>query len=281
MKASTLSKYESSKSEVKEVGPPKTPYQPSSDDTENGKLEEKLVDALSEKINKRMLEKETLSPVPALNSDSLLWKLEPDVEIKEHQLEEYTGFTVSLKDNAVASLRLKRQDSLRTLQEVLDVPTHAEDEKPNDSREVINFFSDARVGNVVPLPINPYSDPNKIWSGIELTVVKNDQAKKYVLKSSGLARWIIDEQEAGFRGTKSSESLFVSHWEVAVAEIVREKGKGPYVKLNIDKDHAVYLKPRKASDGELRRFMTDNYWPTPSTEEEVKLNCKVEFSLSK
>lgn len=284
LKASTLSKYENSKSEEKDAGPPKEPYKQSSDESENAELGEKPFVSSLEKINKLDIpniisEEETLNPVSALSNDSL--RLEPDVEIKEHQREEYTGFTVAIRDNSAASLRLKRQDSLSTLKEVLDVPTNAEDEKLDDSRELINIFSHARVANVVHLPKDPYKDPDEVWSGIELAVFKNDQVKKYVVKSHGLARWIIDEQQAGFYASQSTESIDISYWEVDTAEIVREKGKGPYIKLNIDEEHAVYLKPRKAYDWELKKFKTDNYWPSPSTEEEVTLNSKVELSLSK
>jgi len=264
IKASAVSQYENSQSKAKDVGPSEELNKESSGDKiKNVELEEKFVDVSgpSEKLNKLGLpdinsERKPLKPITLLNNESLILP-EPDVEVKE-TTEEYTGFTIAFKDKSVASLRLKRQDSLRTLQAVLDVQKKAEDEKREDSREVIEVLSHARVGNIVQLPTNPYSRPEEIWTGLEVNVLKKDQSKTYVLMTQGLAKWVIDEQEAGLCSLASTEST-VNYWEVETAEVVREKGKGPYVKLNIDKDRSVSLKPKKATEGELKRFMTGNF----------------------
>jgi len=264
MKASAVSQYENSQSKAKDVGPSEELNNEASvDKIKNVESEEKIdeVGSPSEKLNKLGLpdirsERKPLKPMSLLSNESLLLP-EPDVEIKE-TMEEYTGFTIAFKDKSVASLRLKRQDSLRTLKTVLDVPKKAEDEKQEDSREVVEVLSHARVGNIVELPTNPYSRPEEIWTGLEVTVVRKDLNKTYVLMTQGLAKWVIDEQKAGLC-TLSSTDSFLNYWEVDTAEVVREKGKGPYVKLNIDKDHSVCLKPKKATDGELKRFMTGNF----------------------
>jgi len=284
MKASTVRKYENSQSKVKHVSPTQDPSKQSSDEPEKEEKEEweekfVYVSNPSEKIGKLVtpdltLEKQ-LSLVSPL-STSLFF--EPVFETKDDEQEEYTGFTIALRDNQVKSLQLKRQDSLVNLQVVLDVATNAEEEKLDGSRVVIEAFSDARVGNIVELPTNPYCNPEEIWTGIELTVLKNDQEQKYVIMSRGLVRWITDTQQAGLCAQQSTESIGLEFWDVDNAAVVREKGKGPYVQLKIDEEHAVYLKAIKASAGELQRFMTDNYLPN-TTEEEVTFNSNV-FSES-
>jgi len=268
IKASAVSQYENSQSKAKDVVPSEELNKESSGDKiKNVELEEKYVDvgSPSEKLKKmglpdirseRKSERKPWRPMSLLSNESLLLA-EPDVEVKE-TTEEYTGFTIAFKDKSVASLRLKRQDSLRTLKAVLDVPKKAEDEKREDSRELIEVLSHARVGHIVELPTNPYSKPEEIWTGLEVNVVKKDQSKTYVLMTQGLAKWVIDEQQAGLCTLASTEST-LNYWEVDTAEVVREKGKGPYVKLNIDKDRSVCLKPKKATDGQLKRFMTGNF----------------------
>lgn len=263
MKASAVSQYENSQSKAKDVGPSEELNKESSgDQIKIEELEEKLVDVRhhSEKLNKLDIpdiksEKKPFQPICLLSDESTLLP-EPEGDTKETP-EEYAGFTIAFKDKSVTSLRLKRQDSLKTLEAVLDVPKKAEDEKLNDSTEVIDVFSHARIGSVVELPTNPYSRPEEIWTGLEVTVMKKDQSKTYVLITRGLAKWIIDEQEAGLCTLQSTKSF--NYWEVDTAEVIREEGKGPYVKLNIDKEHYVCLIPRKASDGELKRFMTSNF----------------------
>jgi len=282
MKASTVSKYENSQSEAKDVGHLEELNKPSpKDEVEKAVEEDKFVDvgSPSEKLNKLLLpdiksDRAPWKPISILSNESLL--PEPDAEAIEN-LEEYTGFTIAFKDNSVSSLRLKRQDSLKALEAILDVPKKAEDEKLDDSRQVIEVFSDARVGNVTKLPVNPYNRPEQIWTGLEVTVNKKDQIKKYVLLTRGLAKWIIDEEEAGLCALQSTDSG-MNYWKVDTAEIVREKGKGPYVKLNIDEEHAVCFKPQKASDEELKRFMTENFWSSASVEEGVNHDSKDEFS---
>lgn len=262
MKASAVSQYENSQSKAKDVRPSEELNKESSGDKiQSEELEEKLVDVgnPSEKLNKLDIpdiksDKKPFTPI-LLNDESTLLP-EPDGDAKEAQVE-YTGFTIAFKDRSVTSLRLKRQDSLKTLEAVLDVPGKAEDEKLNDTTEVIDVFSHAHIGSIVELPTNPYSRPEEIWTGLEVTVIKKDQSKTYVLITRGLAKWIIDEEEAGLCTLQSTKSF--NYWDVDTAEVVREEGKGPYVKLNIDKDHYVCLIPKKASDGELKRFMTSNF----------------------
>lgn len=263
MKASAVSQYENSQSKAKDVGPSEElNKETSGDKIQIEELEEKQVSVgnnPSEKLNKLDLpdiksDKKPFTPILLSNESTLL--PEPDGEAKETPVE-YAGFTIAFKDKSVTSLRLKRQDSLKALEAVLDVPGKAEEEKLNDTTEVIDVFSHARICSIVELPTNPYSKPEEIWTGLEVTVMKKDQSKTYVLITRGLAKWIIDEEEAGLCTLQATKSF--NYWEVDTAEVIREEGKGPYVKLNIDKDHYVCLIPKKASDGELKRFMTSNF----------------------
>jgi len=212
------------------------------------------------------------NPETQMSIESLLLpepRIEPEVEIKDNR-EEYTAFTIACKDSSMVTLRLKRQESLSALKALFDIPEKTEDEKKEDSREVIEIFSHARVSYTANLPPNPYSDLEQIWTGLELTVIKKDEEKTYVLMSLGLAEWIIEEPIVHeLSATFSADSG--NYWNVDTAEIVREKGKGPYVKLNIDKENAVCLKPKKASHAELKRFMTPHLAPaqtSPSNEDE-------------
>jgi len=286
MKPSIVAKYEDSQSKEKDVDNPPEELNKLLFEAkiENAELEEKNVDlGPSEKFNKLDLpdmksEVKPLIALPMVSKESLLLPEPVAADVWDNR-REYTGFTIAFKDNAVPSLRLKRQESLSALKAVLDVPNKAEDEKRDDSREEIEVFSNARVGNVVHIPPNPYSEPEEVWTGLEVSVKKKDQAKRYMLMSRGLAKWVVDEQnDAGLLALQSIDSG-VNYWEIDTAEVVREGGKGPYVKLNIDKEHALCFYPIKASDEELKRFMTDNYWPSPNTDDEsIKFNSTVEFS---
>jgi len=286
MKPSIVAKYEDSQSKEKDVDNPPEELNKLLFEAkiENAELEEKNVDlGPSEKFNKLDLpdmnsEKKPLIPEPMVSKESLLLPEPVAAEVKDNR-GEYTGFTIAFKDDSVPLPSLKRQESLSALKAVLDVPNKAEDEKRDNSREEIELFSDARVGNFVHIPPNPYSKPEEVWTGLEVTVKKKDQAKRYMLMSRGLAKWVVDEpRDAGLLALQSIDSG-PRYWEIDTAEIVRERGTGPYVKLNIDKEHAVCFYPIKASDGQLKRFMTDNYWPSPTCDHEsIKLNSKVEFS---
>jgi len=288
MKPSTVSKYENSQSKAKDVGPPEALNTQSSGDQKTNVLEETVhVASPFEKLNQLNFVEIESERKPAIklytqmSTESVLLP-EPDVEIKDDR-EEYTGFTIAEKDRLNISLRLKRQESLKALKPVLDILRREKEEKLEDSRENIEVFSNAHISNVVRLPPNPYSNPEDIWCGLELTVVKKDETKSYVLMSHGLAKWIIEEPKYEFFPSPSSDSE-INYWEVNTAEIVRENGKGPYVKLNIDNENAVCLKPEKASDDEYKRFKTDNYQLSPSIEtskEEMKLNSNVEHSQEK
>lgn len=281
--ASTVSKVESSQSKAKHA-------EALNKQSSGDKINETFVHVESqlEKLNKLNFvdiksRTKPANPVHQASTESLLLPEppSPEVEIKDSR-EEYTGFTIAYKDSSVVLLKLRRQDSLRTLKAIVDIPKKAEDEKLEDSREVIDIFSDARIGTIVPLQPNPYSSPEQIWTGLEVSVMKNDEIKTYVLVTRGLAKWIIDEPKLGWCSVASDDSGLINPWNVATAEIVREKGKGPYLKLNIDKENAVCLKPKKASDQDLKRFMTplnfsEKSPSTDATEEEVRLSPKVEI----
>jgi len=241
---------------------------------EHSKSEEKKdVSSPSEKFNKLDLpdictksDSNPLVPLCMLSNESLIFSDEPVVvEVKEEiKMREYTGFTIAFKDESVPSLKLKRQESLRRLTPVLEVPKNAEDMKRNDCDEVIEVFSSALIGGETHIRPNPYSKPEEVWTGLEITVKKKDQSKRYVLMTHGLAKWIVQENiNLGLASLKSTDSE-MTFWEVDTAEIVRDEEKGPYVKLSIDNKNAVYFYPVKASDGELKRFMTENIVISPS-----------------
>jgi len=288
MKPSTVSTYENSESKAKDVAA-EVPSKQSSGD----KMKDTIVHVQSplEKLNKLNFVEIKQTKAPKIETQVSIKSIltepspEPEVEIKvnreEDNAEEYTGFTIAYKDSSRPTLRLKRQISLTALQALLDVPPKAEDEKREGSSEVLEIFSKARISNKGDLPPNPYSRPEHIWAGLEVTVIKNDETKTYVLMSLGLAEWIIDEPKVDMLSVTSSAESGFNYWNVDTAEIIREEGKGPYVKLNIDKDNAVFLKPKKASHEELKRFMTP-LWSSqrsPSTEDEdVRLSSKVAFS---
>jgi len=284
MQPSTVKRYENSQSKAKDVSSRVTLNTQSSRDEKSDVLEEMVhvaspLDKLSE-LNFVEIESERKPErklITQMSTESILLP-EPDVEIKEYR-EEYTGFTIARKDRLDISLRLKRQDSLKALKPVLDIPNKEEDEKLEDSREKIDIFSDAQI-NIGRLPTDPYSNREDIWCGLELTVVKEDETRYYVLVSRGLVTWIIEEPNQGLFASPSSDSE-VHFWKVNTAEIVRENGKGPYVKLNMDNETAVCLKPKKATEEEYKRFTTTSYQFSPTletSEEEMKLNCMVEHS---
>jgi len=285
MKPSTVSAYVNSESKAKEVAAEALNKQSSGDKIKDTIVQ---VEGPLQKLTELNFDiKSGLKPAKPeaqMSTESLLREppSEPEVEIKDN-LEEYSGFTIAYKDSSVVTLRLKRQESLSALKPLYDIPKKAEDEKLEESREVIEIFSNARVNYPTVLPPNPYSSPEHIWTGLEVTVKKKDEEKTYVIMSLGLAKWIIDEPKADkISVTSSAESGFNNYWNVETAEIVREKGKGPYVKLNIDKENAVCLKPKKASQAELKRFMTPHLGPAPTSpsneDEEVGFSSKVEFS---
>jgi len=286
IKPSTVSTYETSESKANDVAAEVLNKQSSGDKIKDTGVH---VESPLQKLNELNFVDIKLPTKPAnlvaqTSTESLLPEPgpEPQVEIKDNR-EEYTGFTIAYKDTEGVTLRLKRQESLSALQALLDIPQKAEDEKRDYSREVIEIFSNARVCNKGEIEPNPYSNPEHIWTGLEITVLKKDEPKTYVLMSLGYAKWIVDEPKVDMLSVTSSADSGFNYWNVDTAEIVREEGKGPYVKLNIDNDNAVCLRPRKATREEMKRFMTP-HWSnqrSPSTEaedEEVRLSSKVPFS---
>jgi len=209
---------------------------------------------------------ETLQPLCMLSNDSLIFEIMAEEKVENT---EYTGFTIALKKESSGLLRLTRQESLRSLKPVKVVPKtledvkNSEDMKIEDSEKIVEF-SGANVGRVVHIQPDPYSKPEDVWMGLEVTVSKNDVEKKYVLMTHGLGNWVIDDvnraDKLAIKDCDSGETI----WKVDTAEVVRDEAKGPFVRLNIDKDNSVAFYPLKASAGQIKRFMTEYYASTPS-----------------
>jgi len=163
----------------------------------------------------------------------------------------YTGFTIALKEEkeGPSHLRLGRgpaAENLKTLKVV------EKDDVKAKEVEALDFFSKTEVVQTTALPPNPYAQVDKVECGLEVVIKKGDENLKYCFLSHGYGEWKV------FDESKECKENFDS-FQVESAEIVREKEKGPYIRLSIDDDRSMFFYPIHPSPslGGMHRFETE------------------------
>jgi len=162
----------------------------------------------------------------------------------------YTGFTIAIKEETEEPPRprLARGPATENLKTLLVVDKDVEEAK---AIEPLDFFSKTEVLRATALEPDPYTKADTIWSGLEVVTRKGDEDVKYFLMSHGFGEWKVLDQ--------SEESKDDSDgWMVDSAEIVREKEKGPYIRLSIDDEHSVFFYPiiPDLQMSKMHRFIT-------------------------
>jgi len=161
----------------------------------------------------------------------------------------YTGFTIALKEEkeGLSHLRLERgpaAENLKTLKVVEKDDVNAKEV------EALDFFSKTEVVRTTFLPPNPYAGADNVVTGLEVVIKKGDENLKYCLLSHGYGEWKV------FDESKECKENFDS-FQVESAEIVREKDKGPYIRLSIDDDRSMFFYPIHPSADGMHRFITE------------------------
>jgi len=161
----------------------------------------------------------------------------------------YTGFTIMLKEEKVgpSRLRLERGPSAENLKTLKVVE---KDDVKAEEVEALDFFSKTEVVRTTALPPNPYADADKVVSGLEVDIKKGDKNLKYCLLSHGYGEWKVFDESKECKGNFDS-------FQVESAEIVREKEKGPYIRLRIDDDRSMFFYPKHLSLAGMYKFTTD------------------------
>jgi len=164
---------------------------------------------------------------------------------------DYAGFTIAIKEDKEEprKLRLARAPVTENLKILLVVDKDDQEAKDVES---LDFFSKTEVLRATALEPDPYSELNNVWSGLEVVTRKGDEVLKYCIISHGFGEWKVLDQSAESKGDSNS-------WLVDAAEIVRVKEKGPYIRLNIDKEHSVFFYPiiPDLPMNKMHRFITE------------------------
>jgi len=193
----------------------------------------------------------TRCPTDEFNEAMGINEDEPPVDLESVlKSSKYTGFTIALKEEKEepAKLRLSRGPTTENLKTLLVV--ERDDQKAKEV-EIIDFLSKTEVVRATALEPDPYAEANELWAGLEVITRKGDEDVKYCLMSHGYSEWKVFEQSEECKDRSDS-------WQVDSAEIVREKEKGPYIRLSIDEKHSVFFYPISPdlSLSRMHRFLT-------------------------
>jgi len=211
----------------------------SSEDAEHRLEEAETEDIVGEELIQFC---ESKSPLTMCSTEDFMSAMgiteaESSVDDTESKLKssKYTGFTITLKEEKKESAkpRLSREPMTGNLKTLLVVDKN--DEKAKEV-EPLEFFSKTEVLRAMKLEPNPNAETDDLFFGLEVATRKGNEDLNYCLISHEYGEWKVFEQ-------KKKSKRDSDRWLVQVAEIVRVKDRGPYIRLYIDEDHSVFFYP--------------------------------------
>lgn len=178
----------------------------------------------------------TLCSTEEFNMEMGISNDESSVDIESKlKSSKYTGFTIALKEEMkeAPQLRLSREPLTQNLKTLLVVD---KDEKEAKEVEPLEFFTKTEVIRATKLEPDPNAESDDIWFGLEVATRKGDEYLNYFLMSHEYGEWKVFDQAEECKGDSDG-------WLVEAAAIVRDKDRGPYIRLSIDVDHSVFFYP--------------------------------------